>query len=205
MPRAFESYAETQKRLKSWGFACACALCLEKKSTLKTVSAKRKTLQHELEGAVGNAAPRTVHIAKASQTLRRLEQTYPASATAPGAVRLDVWEPYYGLGVAHLAKGAHLQAIDWSIRALEALGFVIAACPRAGGEAKEARRQTRPSLHIARWGLATESAVVVFLYMADAYQSLAPELSAVARRYAETVYTMVAGQETFLDTYPDLK
>lgn len=202
-PRAFESYAETQKHLEQWGFTCDCAICQEKKSTPNALNAKRKALKHELKRALGST-PRTANIPKTLQTLRRLEQTYPATAREPGAVRLDAWEAYLAVGTAYLSKGDRLQVVDSTLRGLEALGFVITACPRRKEEEEEAKKPHQERcLEITRWGVATELAVNALLNVAEAYSGIAPELSGKARRYAEIAYAMVVGErETFLVTYP---
>ncbi|KAB5582423.1 TPR domain protein [Coniochaeta sp. 2T2.1] len=171
------------------------------KLTPKPVQAKRKILKHELLRAIGTTSPERTDITKATRTLEQLEQTYSAAAKKPGAVRFELWEAYFALGIACLVKGRHLEAVDSILKGFEALGFIITASPRRGKvKSQEAR------LKIDQWGVAMDVSINAFLHLSDAYQAVAPQLFPVARKYAETAYTIVVGEkETFYDTYPEYK
>jgi hypothetical protein len=200
VPSEYESYDETQKHFESWGFRCTCALCVDRKSMSETTIAKRKALRKDLQRAMGHDT-QTMNASRALQVLRQLEQTYSAAAMKPGAVRLELWDPYFALGQAFLAmKNGYLDAAETTLKGFEALGYIITACPRRGtAKSKPAK------LEIEQWGLANDFAVVSFLHLAQAYIELAPALSRRAQSFAETAYVIVVGEkETFLDTYPTL-
>lgn len=200
VPAAFESYGETQKGLKTWGFTCDCAICLEKKSTPDASVAKRRTLKRELRRALGGT-PQQANIAKTLKVLQQLEQLYSSAATKPGAVKLELWESYFALGQAYFVRSKLLDAVEMTLKGFEALGFIVAGCPR-GGTAKSAK----PIFRIEQWGMAVDESVNAFVRLFQAYESLAPELAAAVRDHAVTAYTIVIGEKgTFLDTYPELK
>ena len=200
MPVSFQSYSEAQKKLRHWGFTCGCDICLERKSVPKALVAKRTALKHELQGIIGNT-PERISFAKALKAIQQLEQTYAATAMKPGDVTFDLWEVYFAVSQGYSEKGNRPEAIDMILKGLEALGFVITACPRRG-----TAKLKKTELTIVRWGVASDLAVIAFINLAQAYMGVAPELSAAARKYAEIAYTIVVGEkETFLDTYPELK
>lgn len=206
-PRMFDSYHETQERLRSWRFKCACDLCLARKDTTRTTIQRRKALGEELKRAMGqdgSSSSRRVDVYKARKVLEQLEATYATAERQPGAMimRLELWDPYIALGNALLVDKKHRDAIDATVLGLEALGFVIAA--------DTARRRTapkagKPEFRVEKWGLVNEYCVEAFLTLFHAHRVLAPELLMEIRAYVETVFSMVVGEkDTVLDVFPDL-
>lgn len=203
-PREFASYDETQKRLGNWGFKCDCELCLARKKTSNKTVLRRRALFEALKKAMENISlsNRAVDVDKARKILDQLEETYSAAQREPGAVRLELWDPYIALGNMFLMRDKRFNAIEVTVLGLEALGFVIVADapgPRGGSNV------AKPSFTVKKWGLVNESCVGAFMNLFRAYRALAPELSVVLREYVETAFSMVVGEkDTVRDVYPEL-
>ena len=197
-PEEFESYDETQEHFEYRGFKCDCALCLDKKSTHRETLLRRFALVQEFQRALGEM----MSVTKAQRVIDQLEKTYSGAAKEPGAVRLELWDPYYGLAIGFLAENRPKEAIEALLKGLEALGFIFTASPsRADRRGSRAPEQ----LQIKQWGLATYSTPDNFLMLLHAYEKVDPASSAAARKYMEVAYTMVVGErETFADMYPGL-
>lgn len=198
-PHEFDSYDEAQKRLDNWGFNCDCALCLERKTTPKSVLLKRTSLWEDLKRFMGSDT-QAINIPKAQRTLDKINQTYSTAARDPGGIRLELWDPCFALGRVLLATERAPEAIEMTLKGLEALGFVISAS-LPGVDPKS----SKPELHIRQWGIANPFSVNAFLTLHEAYKRITPQLSAVARIYMEVAYSMVMGEkETILDTFPEI-
>lgn len=198
-PCDFDSYDEAQKRLNQWGFTCDCALCLDRKATTNKMLMQRKSLLEDL-GQLMESRARAGSVSHALKSLEKVNQTYSSAARSPGAVRLELRGPYIGLGAALVSIGRPSDAIEMTLKGLEALGFVISASPPRGRP-----KSRKPQLLIKQWGVANPISVNAFSTLYQAYKSIAPPLSAVARKYMETAYSMVMGEkDTFLDTFPGI-
>ncbi|KAI0133493.1 TPR domain protein [Xylariales sp. AK1849] len=188
VPSAHTSYEESQKRLSSWGFTCDCELCLDRKSTPQKTIQRRKGLVKDLNEAMRNLEAGT-QIPKAQRLLGQLEKTYP---TRDGVLQLELWDSYFELGQA-LAKQSKLsEAIEMTIKGFRALGYIIVAYLLGD----DSRRS--PRLEITRWGQVNQETMEAFLQLFKVYLKVAPELCSVAKRYAETAYSICFGEaETF--------
>ncbi|KAL2275525.1 hypothetical protein FJTKL_02023 [Diaporthe vaccinii] len=196
-----DSYEEMQERLRPWGFTCDCALCLDRKATPKEVLMKRDSLlQILMQLLESQSRNMDITYAQLKKTLQSLEQTYSATAKMSGAARPVLWISYFTLGSELLDIEGPSEAIEMTLKGLEALGFVISASPpRWRPESSE------PELLINRWGVTNRPTVDAFLALHRAYKKIAPQLSVVARKYMELAYSMVVGEkETILDSYPDM-
>lgn len=201
-PSEYDSYAETQKALQNWGFACACPLCLARKATPSTSLARRKALAGDLKRAMGTSHAAPINIAKARKIVEQTEQTYTSAERAPGAVRLESWDPYIALGRALLSSDRPSEAVEFTVRGLEALGFVIFANPPRKGPAGA----QGPELRVLQWGLANKFCIDAFLTLFRAYKIVAPQLVATAKEFVGVAYSVVVGErDTLLDTYPELR
>ena len=191
-PESLESYEETQKRLTNWGFNCDCKLCIEKRKTSQEVLNKRRSLHKELEASLH--AP--TNIPEAQSLLKRLEENYPKPG--PNSIRLELWDIYRYMGVYFVGLGKPVNSIKATVKGLEALGFSITAYPVSGGLKK-------PQLEIEKWGLSSDCTVWALISLFRAYEKLAPELCAVAKRYIHTAYMMAVGEgETMVEQFPKL-
>lgn len=197
-PLPLESHDEAQERVRHWGFACDCALCLDKKATHETVLLKRKTLSRELDQLKGRIQKHD--IPKAQCMLDQLNETYSAGAREPGAVRLDLCGHYHFLATILTRMRRFPEAVEMNLKGLEAQGFVISAKPPDGGG-----KSFKPEFRIRQWGLSDLAAVLAFWALHLAYKRIAPENSKSARNYMELAYAMSVGEkETILDTFPGL-
>lgn len=194
-------YEDGQKVLEQWGFMCDCALCLSKKSTPREILTRRKTLKENLTALITTAFTTTDVNSMGRRIMRDLENTYPATARKPGSVRIDLIVPYLLLGTM-LSGTRPLEAVEMILKALEASGCVITACPRVGHE-----KPQRPRLQVQQWGSCmAETYPRAFFDLCRYYEAVAPELSIVAKGYAELAYLMVVGEkETFPEAYAEFK
>ncbi|KAH7026646.1 uncharacterized protein B0I36DRAFT_273719 [Microdochium trichocladiopsis] len=194
-PQPLESYADVQKGLSSWGFTCGCELCLTRKSTTNEALARRKTLTKKLAGVLNGY--QNTNIAAAQRILLQMEETYPPSANAPGAIRLELWDPYFAVGAALLSEGKPAVCIKMILKGLETLGFVVTAT--APSAVKKA------VLEVTRWGYMVDMVPWAFLQLFGAYERLAPEVCVTARSYAGTAYRIIVGEdETLTEQFPQL-
>lgn len=198
-PVAFDSYDEAQKRLSNWSFKCSCALCLDRQATPKEVLLRRESLRMQfLESREHGAA----NLAEHQQFIEQLNQTYSPVAKLPGAVRVEVWLFYLTLGKVFFEMNNLTEAIEMTLRGLEALGFVISASPRRG---ISARATSEPEFRVLKWGLTQTVSVDAFLVLYQAYKIIAPQNVPAAKAYIELTYKMFVGEnESILETYPEL-
>lgn len=199
-PEPDETFDETQKKLGNWGFACDCALCLDKKGTSRRVVRERETLLQSLKQVLRPTAS-AAQLARAAKILEALENTYAARPddNAPPLPRLELWDPYVALGKTLVDRNKPAEGLEMLLKALEALGFVVAACPpRDAGDRKKA------VLEIKHWGYVHDYTMEIFLQMLRAYGKLAPELCEVVKGYAGVAYSICVGEkETIGKRYPE--
>jgi hypothetical protein len=198
-PLRHQNYEETQKKLKKWGFVCDCVLCLDKKSTPQGTLERRRALNNMIKLVLKPGAS----MAQLRQTiaiLESLEKTYiPREGVSPVPVpRLELWDPYFALGAQLISKKQLADGLEMLIRGLEALGFVIAACPPRLVTDEKDRKMT--TLEIKHWGQATEFIAGAFLGTMPVYEVLAPELRRVAKEYARVAYTICWGENGSIGT-----
>lgn len=191
-----DSYEKAQDRLRRWGFTCHCALCLDRNVTPKRVRTQRESLLLNFAKLMMEDRTRP-DIPNAQKTLEILEQTY-----SPTAIRREASIPYFALGAALLTMDKPSEAIEMTLKGLEALGFVISASPP-----RRRPKSSKPRLRIKQWGMAVAYSANAFLILHRAYKKVAPELklSVVARDYLVVAYTMNLGEKTTIrDSIPDL-
>ncbi|KAG6368930.1 hypothetical protein INS49_003148 [Diaporthe citri] len=182
-----------------WDFTCDCALCLDRKVTSKDVLMRRRSLQESLTRFMESQSWE-MNIPNAKTMLEGLEQSYSTTAKIPGAVRPELWVHYFTLGMRLLRIKRPSEAIEVTVKGLEALGFVISASPP-----RERPESSEPELLIKQWGMAVPYSADAFIILKRAYKRIAPQLSVAARMYAAIAYTMVMGEkETIVDSFPDM-
>lgn len=140
-------------------------------------------------------------VKKLKKVLKQLDATYSAEERAPGAVRLELLSAYVALGEAMRVKGDCAEAIEWTVKGLETLGFILTACPP-----RTTQESGGPGFHVQQWGsVVGEGVVAAFVILFRAYRVVAPELSVVVKEYTETAYSMAVGEkETILEVHPEL-
>ncbi|RSL93841.1 hypothetical protein CDV31_014539 [Fusarium ambrosium] len=192
-PEPLESYQDVQKSLSGWHFLCGCELCLERKATPDATLEKRRAITENLKRLLNNVA--FSRVARARVLLSELDQTYVREE--PNAPRLELSQHYIALGC-HLVEMKQTRAaVAMVVKGLEALGFIIIACP-PGTES------TQPKLEVKRWGMSTGHLPWAFFQLYRAYEHLAPELCQVARHYLLLSYSMAVGEkDTCKGTIPD--
>lgn len=191
-PELLESYQDVKKGLAGWGFMCGCELCLERKATPYTALQKRRAISRDLKRLMGNAA--FSNVSKARKLLSNLEQTYRGKE--PSAPQLELSGGCIGLGCHLVEMRQPRAAIEMIVKGLEALGYVIIACPPG-------KNSTQPKLEVKRWGTMTCHIPWAFHQLYKAYESLAPGLCPVARGYLQLSYCLAVGEEgTCKDTVP---
>lgn len=173
-----------------WGFECKCLLCEDIRTTHKDDLDKRRGLgiracRYFAEGATANPG-------KIERVVKALQGTYSKPGTE--VPQRSVWDPALALSSLYERRQKPLKAIEWGLKAFEALGFVI--------EGGAVPRTSDAPLVIKKWGLIDDDLVNGWIVMARAYHAVAPELVAAARGYAKMVYRICVGEdESFEDTY----
>ncbi|KAI1334993.1 TPR domain protein [Xylariaceae sp. FL0016] len=191
-PLRYQTYQETQKSLSNWGFVCRCLLCLDKKTTPRSVTRNRKALVERLK-AVLNPAASTPQPARAKTLLAELEKTYTPWQDAPLVPRLELLYPFFRLGEEFLARNKPMKGLEMIIKGLESLTFSIVACPPM--EVTDESNQKRVTLEITRWGQVNDCVPAMFMRMVDAYEKLAPELCKIAEEYAKIACSICFGEQ----------
>ncbi|KAI1381476.1 hypothetical protein F4677DRAFT_440692 [Hypoxylon crocopeplum] len=196
-----ETYDEVQKDLNNWGFACDCALCLDRKSTPQSTFQERKALWDSLKQLL-TASASMAQLTRATKILASMEETYTARKDAPLIPHLELWDPYFALGARLIAKKKLVDGLEAIIKGFEALGYIIEACPpRDPGGGEDERKVT---LEIKRWGSINEYTMEAFTQMMRVYKEIAPELCDVVKGYANIVYSICCGEnETIGVCYPE--
>lgn len=197
-PLEYKSHAETQAGLSSWGFQCQCTLCLAKKSWSPREIRTRQDLCGQLERAMSKPG-----LGNARQLLNRMGATYSAAEREPGAVRLELWDPYIALGAFLLENGNPTEAVEVTLRGLEALGFIIVAVPPR--KKQSGSDEPQKELSVKQWGLPVDYTPAAFYTLFKAYKQLCPQLVGTAKEYARTAFSIVVGDpSTVGGLYPEL-
>jgi hypothetical protein len=196
-PLPYQTYEETQKKLKKWGFVCGCVLCLDKKTTARSTFQQRKALGNRLKPILKPGAS-MAQLRQIRTILESLEKTYTLRQDTPSVPRMELWDPCFALGAQLISKKQLADGLEMLLRGLEALGFSIAACPPRLVTDEKTRKVI--TLEIKRWGQANEYIVPVFLKMMQVYKVLAPEHCQVAKEYASVAYTICWGENGSIGT-----
>lgn len=197
LPLQHQTYEEMQKDLKPWGFICSCVLCLDRKSTTRRTIQRRKTLHNSLKSALKPGCSMT-QLKRARKIVDDLEKTYPDREETSLVPRLELWDPYFALGEALIDKMKPADGLEMLLKGLEALGFMIAACPPR--DVVDEKKRKNVTLQIKRWGQVNDYVAPTFLRMMRVYEKLAPELCKVAREYAEVAYSICTGEKETIDS-----
>ena len=205
-PLPHQTYKETQEKLRSWGFACSCVLCLDKKSNPRnTIQRRTGSLTNSLKATLKPGAS-IVQLRQARKILEDLEKTYTTSEDAASVPPLELQElsdPYFALGAQLLEKKKPEDGLEMLLKGLEALGFGIVASPPR--DVIDEKNRKKPTLEIKRWGQAKDYTTSIFFHMILAYEELAPELCKVAKEYAGVAYSICYGEkETIGKLHPRL-
>ncbi|XXH04399.1 hypothetical protein Hte_010813 [Hypoxylon texense] len=211
-PDPDETYEQVQKKFGNWGFACDCALCLDRKRTPRSTVRERKTLQQSLKQVLKPTAS-AAQVTRAAKILETLEKTYAATqdaATPPLPPRGELWDPYFALGKLLLDRNKPAEGLEMLLKSLETLGFIVVARPPrdiAGGDEEKKKKKDenkKAVLEIKHWGYVHDYTMEIFLQILRAYGRLAPELCEVVKEYAGVAYSICVGEkETIGKRYPD--
>ncbi|KAI1766063.1 hypothetical protein GGR53DRAFT_529160 [Hypoxylon sp. FL1150] len=190
------TFGETQRKFENWGFVCSCALCLDKKRTPKSAILDRKARYQRLERVLKPGAS-VAQLTQARSMLLDMEKTYPFPRDTPSPPRLELWDPYFAMGHQYMAKSKLADALEMFLKGLEALGFIIVACPpRDVEEGNVGKKEV--TLEIKHWGYVTEHTTAELLQMHRAYARLAPELCKIVKEYAGVAYSICMGEKETL-------
>ncbi|KAH7220203.1 hypothetical protein BKA60DRAFT_596496 [Fusarium oxysporum] len=107
-PFAFESYAQVQKHLSTWGFK----------------KIKRRKICHEASDLLKTEVLQ-FNFAKARTVLKQLEKTY--NGKSANKVGLELSELCFGMSDRYTDSGMHADFVRMIVKSLESLGFVIVA------------------------------------------------------------------------------
>ncbi|KAL2866146.1 TPR domain protein [Aspergillus lucknowensis] len=181
--------------LKHWGFQCNCVICQDSTETGEGDLMKRRRLTadlvHAFQALSKSRKPKSA-ISRIEELISKLEETYRKPAVQ--VPRLGISKAYLSLAVAHAAQGALEKTVEFALKTLESLGYVLegGGVPHTPGA----------PLHVMKWGLMLDGLVGCWMILCRAYCDLAPDLASQAEGYARITYKMCVGEdETFEDTY----
>ncbi|KAI0830010.1 hypothetical protein F5Y06DRAFT_307938 [Hypoxylon sp. FL0890] len=200
---ANQSYEGVQNKLKRWGFACDCALCLDKWATnLLTLLTRQAICGCFTRELKQNAS--TPRLIEAKALIVSLYETYEASPEATTFPRIEMWYLYIRVGKELVNRDHPVEGLQSLVKGLETLCFIIEAyLPTSADEEKD---EMKVVLEIKQWGEVNYHTVVAFYYLMKAYEKLAPELCEVAKGYANTAYTICVGDNSTIGKlYPGLE
>ena len=179
--------SKEQTDFRQWEFNCDCIMCQDVRVTSDVTLARRKRLRNDVLNHF--QSPKALNEAEVEATLLMLAETY--SRPASEVPRILLWDLYLDLSRAYAKHNQPKKAIDWALKALESLGYVI-----DGGCV------SNMPLTVKKWGLMTDSHVECWMILARAYLAVGPELAAQAEDYARITYSICVGEdETFYETY----
>lgn len=132
--------------LKHWGFKCDCILCQDTQSLSRDVLSNRNKISADLRGLFKRPE---IDLRKIEEPISSLAGTYhrPASEIP----RLELYSPDLSLAIIYASSGKHEKAVEFGIKSLESLGFVI-----KGGDIPHI---SDAPLVVERWGLMTDAVV----------------------------------------------
>lgn len=184
-----------QLKLKHWGFSCSCAICQDCIETENSNLMKRRRLTTDLANAfqsLGKSRKPDSVVARIEDLVSKLEETYRKPAVE--VPRPGIWKAYSSLAVLHASRGVSEKAVDFALKTLESLGYVL--------EGGRLPHRSGVQLRVVKWGLMMDGLVGCWMILCRAYCHVAPELADQAEDYAWTTYRVCIGEdETFGNTY----
>lgn len=192
-PIPWGTYKDIREIMRTWGLVCCCELCAQRKAMSQPVLEKRNTLRESIQAATRDSSK--MDIPDVLRLIKKLNKTY--SATPTTTIRLELFTPFFAVGIKHITSDNPAEGIEMIVKALEVLGFRIAAHPP--GPAKVSR------LEVKKWGIPHFAIPFAFAGLFRAYRVLAPELCPAAKKYVEISYSMIVGHvEPILEVFPEL-
>ncbi|RDW63192.1 TPR domain protein [Aspergillus mulundensis] len=184
--------------MEHWGFKCSCIICTDIAQTDKKELKKRKRIFESLMKAFGSHA-QPLDAARIESLIAALAETYPRPASEVPPIA--VWSAALSLAAVYTTRGDPRKAIEFNLKGLASLGYVIEGVqiPVSIG-----KRANRVKLVVKKWGLLRDELIGCWMNIAAAYRTLAPEskLADQAEEYARITYRICVGEdETFDDTY----
>lgn len=184
-----------QLNLQHWGFKCSCTICQDCIETENSNLMKRRRLTADLANAfqsLGKSRKPDSVVARIEDLVFRLEETYRKPAVE--VPRPGIWKAYSSLAVLHASRGVSEKAVDFALKTLESLGYVL--------EGGRLPHRSGVQLRVVKWGLMMDGLVGCWMILCRAYCHVAPELVDQAEDYARTTYRVCVGEdETFGNTY----
>jgi len=186
----FQGYDERQKKFRHWDFQCDCIMCQDDKATKESVWARRKNLRDAAQKYLNSDRP--TDAARIETVIGALAASHPRPASE--VPRLSVWDTQLALAKMYLGHQQPAKAIDFGLRALESLGYIIdgGRLPRTPGT----------PLIVKRWGLMQDTLIECWLLLSMAYSLVAPDLEGSATEHARISYKICIGEDdSFDETY----
>ncbi|RGP80068.1 hypothetical protein FLONG3_1839 [Fusarium longipes] len=187
-----ESYQAVQKNLAKWGLICDCELCKDRRKTTEAVRVQRKELHDDFMSQL--PSDEDFDFNKATKLLRVIEKTYRGKPAKQ--IRWVLADLYAYVGIRCRQDGEFVDAAKMLIKALEAMGFVIAATSPedAGGQ---------PRFEVKHWGMVEHHIPWLFFQLIECYHEINPWLIPAAEHYTRLAYSIIVGEsESMWDVLP---
>lgn len=184
--------------LRHWGFKCSCIICTDIAQTNRNELKRRRTLLGTCK-KLFDSPSRVPDPMRLEALLSAIEGTY--SRPVSEIPRIALWGPALSLAILYTARGNPRKAIDFGLKSLESLGYVI-----EGGQiaSQNRNKSTDAELVVKKWGLLPDTVIMCWMNLSSLYRDLVPNLKLAdqAEEYAKMAYRMCVGEdETFDDTY----
>ncbi|KAL2073601.1 hypothetical protein VTL71DRAFT_10927 [Oculimacula yallundae] len=170
--------------LDGWGFTCHCERCEDDSKTPKELKTERQHLMSRMK----DSDPAKIAL--------QMEETYLSPAR--DIPRLELSQIYLTLSYLHKQNSNIINAGVYALKALDALGFVI-----AGVNKQTCKSTGKSGLVVKQWGYAAEQLAECWETLWNVWSLVSPDLTEKAKEYWKLAYVMVrAGEgETFEQTY----
>jgi hypothetical protein len=178
------NFKKLQKKLKSWGFVCDCAMCNDARTTKAAVFAQREKLLTQLKQLCESSQPKFPSTERFERLLRALDATYVRPAA--DVPRLPLWDPQLLLVRIYILRNNVAKSLEWISNVLSTLGFAVVGMDPSS-----------TSFEIKRWGMVIDHLEEIFLHARTAFDAAgSPGDSRRAEEYARVAYRIVVGENS---------
>ncbi|KAL4733275.1 hypothetical protein BDV11DRAFT_210334 [Aspergillus similis] len=147
--------------LRHWGFKCSCIICTDIAQTSRKELKRRSTLLDTLK-KLFNSHTRFPDPMRIEALLSAIEETY--SRPASEVPRIALWGPAISLASLYTAHGNSRKAIEFGLKGLESLGYVV----EGGQIASQNRDKNKDArLVVKKWGLLPDTVIMCWMNLSS--------------------------------------
>ena len=171
-------------KLKHWGFACDCAICLDDRTTEASIFKRRDSLFDDLmllHTSIRNQD--NIPTDKCERLIKAMNETY--ARPADEVPRLLVWEWQQDLAIIYEEQNKWSESLEAVRQVLICLGFIV-----VGADASPTR------FAVIKWGHFMEPLHETFSIARTGFRAMGlPEDAEQADEYAKIAYKIAMGED----------